>query len=533
MNAKKGIAITIVGAFILVTFYFIYYLFNCALTIYNPFVSSVLVGAVIWFLLAVIDKSSDLDGTFAGAVIGIVIGVVLVGILSIANSSAFNSGTYSSLFTYTEKEFEDFSASLDNIPLLDKTSADNIAKRKFGELTDYVSQYKVVDSEQIIYKGKPVRLSILEHTGFWRWKKNKTSPGYIIVDMQTQKAELVRTEKPIVYSERTFFGKNIERYIRSNYKTKLFFYPTAELNEEGEVYWIAPTYKRVVGLYGGRLIDGVIAVNAHTGEHKYYTDLNNIPEWIDNVYPSKYIMEQYDYKGKLSNGFWNTVFSKTGMTMTTDGYNYLPIGNDNWIYTGITSVSMADESNIAFILTNKRTLETYYYAISGAEEYSAMDAAEGEVQHLGYTSTFPLLLNIDGVPTYVLSLKDKNELVKMYAMIQVEDYRNVVVDSDLGKLERKYLSRVHGVEAEDTDFNSDEEVAVEVSTGKDKLSGRLHRVEGVLSARHLINISGDSYIVFRLEGVEDTFIIPVLGNLDLLFVETGASIEADAYKYEK
>ena len=115
--------------------------------------------------------------------IGIV--VIFVIIVSVANSTLFNARAYSSQFIYTEKEFAEFEGSIDNIPLLDKASSDNIAKRKFGELTDYVSQYKIIDSEQIIYKGKPVRLSVLEHTSLWSWKRNKTTPGYILVDMQT------------------------------------------------------------------------------------------------------------------------------------------------------------------------------------------------------------------------------------------------------------------------------------------------------------------------------------------------------------
>lgn len=504
-------------------FFLAYYLFNFALTLQNPFVAICFIGLIAWLVITI--KADDLNGIFKLLFGGFVFAAILVAIIAFFNSPVFNARTYSSIFTYEERDFAEYTPSLDNIPLLDKASADNIAKRKFGELSDYVSQYKVIDSEQIIYHGKPVRLAVLEHAGFWRWLKNRTTPGYILVDMNTHKAELVRTEKPIVYSETTAFGKNITRYIRSNYKTVMFMHPTAELDENGELYWIAPTYERIVKPFGGKKINGVIVVNAHTGEHVRYTDLSKVPDWIDNVYPSDYIMDMYNYKGKLSNGFWNTLFAKTGMTMTTDGYNYLPIGNDNWIYTGITSVSMADESNIAFILTNKRTMETHYYPVAGAEEYSAMEAAEGEVQHLGYTATFPLLLNIDGVPTYVLSLKDKNELVKFYAMVSVEDYRTLAVDSDINRLKAKYLSLVGGEKyVEETP-----ETTVDVLLSEDNLV----EVEGVLSDKHLISIDGNSYIVFRLQGSEDIYMVPAVKHLDLLYIEEGAEIKLSAYKWQK
>ena len=516
----KKLAVISVG-FLAIMYGFLYYLLSFPISLHSGFTLAIAIGIVLTgvAILKFADSPDDIALLTSG---GFIVGALLVVVISVFNSSVFNSRAYSGVFTYDEKEFTTYTASIDNVPLLDKVSADNIAKRKFGELSDYVSQYKVIDSEQIIYKEKPVRVAVLEHTGFWSWKRNKTTPGYILVDMTTQKAELVRTEKPVVYSERAYFGKNIKRYIRSNYKTDLFFYPTAELNEEGELYWIAPTYHRLVGLLGGKVIDGVIAVNAHTGEHTHYTDLDSIPEWIDNVYPSKHIMEYYDYKGKLSNGYWNTWTSKTGMTMTTEGYNYVPQGNDNWIYTGITSVSMSDESNIAFILTNKRTMETHYYPVTGAEEYSAMESAEGEVQHLGYTATFPLLLNIDGIPTYVLSLKDKNDLVKMYAMVQVEDYRNVVVDSDLNKLKTRYLNQLNGVHM---DIADNTETGYSLDT---QIPGELIKVEGVLSAREIINIDGNSYIIIKVEADDSIYRVLAQDNLDLLFVDIGSKVEVQA-----
>ena len=93
------------------------------------------------------------------------------------------------------------------------------------------------------------------------------------------------------------------------------------------------------------------------------------------------------------------------MTVTTEGYNYIAIGDDVYMYTGITSV-VSDESNVDFILSNQRTKETRFYAVAGAEEYSAMESAQGQVQQMKYTATFPLLLNVAEQPTYFMALKD-------------------------------------------------------------------------------------------------------------------------------
>ena len=119
--------------------------------------------------------------------------------------------------------------------------------------------------------------------------------------------------------------------------------------------------------------------------------------------------------------------------------------DDVYLYTGITSV-VADESNIGFVLTNLRTKETKYYNVPGAEEFSAMKSSEGLVQEKGYEATFPLLINLNNRPTYLMSLKDEAGLVKMYAFVDVEDYQKVVTtEASLGIEEaaRRYLNEVN------------------------------------------------------------------------------------------
>ena len=172
-------------------------------------------------------------------------------------------------------------------------------------------------------------------------------------------------------------------------------------------------------------ISGAIILNAITGESKKY-NVAEIPIWVDHVYSPDLIIEQVDDWGRYVNGFWNTLFGQKGMKMTTDGYNYIAQNDDIYMYTGITSI-VSDESNLGFILTNLRTKETKFFDCPGAEEYSAMDSARGAMQQMNYTASFPILINLSGRPTYVVSLKDAAGLVKMYAFVDVADYQKVVV----------------------------------------------------------------------------------------------------------
>ena len=97
------------------------------------------------------------------------------------------------------------------------------------------------------------------------------------------------------------------------------------------------------------------------------------------------------------------------------------MNDDVYMYTGVTSLTN-DESLTGFVLINQRTKEAKYYSTSGAKETSAQSSAEGLVQQYEYEASFPLLLNIDGEPTYFMSLKDSSKLVKGYAMINVGQY---------------------------------------------------------------------------------------------------------------
>ena len=241
------------------------------------------------------------------------------------------------------------------------------------------------------------------------------------------------------YMPSAYFGKNLYRHLRFKYPTFIFGDENFELDNEGNPYWIVPVMK-FSGIELRREVKGVVILDPVSGDSKYY-DVKDVPSWVDHVYDANLIIEQTDDWGVYKNGFLNSIFSQTNVVMTTDGYNYTVMDDDVYLYTGITSVS-SDEANIGFILTNMRTKETNFYQVPGAEEYSAMASAEGQVQQMKYKSTFPLLINLNNKPTYLMSLKDNAGLVKMYALVDVQDYQKVVVtDSSEGitKAVQNYL----------------------------------------------------------------------------------------------
>ena len=320
-----------------------------------------------------------------------------------------------------------------HLPLLDRTSSEVLGDRVMGQVSELVSQFNVSDLyTQINYNNSILRVTPLEYADPIKWLTNRQEGivGYITVDSVTGESKLTRRDKGMKYSSSALFNEKLERKLRFTYPTTNFGKISFEIDNEGNPYYIIPTISyTAVGLKAK--VTGVIIFDPITGESEKYKN-EDIPSWVDIAYSASLVIEQVDDWGNYKNGFFNSIFGQKDVVNTTEGYNYLAMNDDIYLYTGITSV-VSDESNLGFILTNMRTGKTTYYSVPGAEEYSAMNSAEGQVQDMGYTSTFPLLINLKGKPTYLVSLKDSSGLVKMYGFVDVKDYQKVVVtDSSKG-----------------------------------------------------------------------------------------------------
>lgn len=431
---------------------------------------------------------------------------IIVG--TILSSELLRARAYRDLLTVTEGSFKDDveEISFDQIPLLDRASAEKLGDRKLGELSDMVSQFEVSsDYTQINYQDSPVRVTPLLYGDLIKWINNRHNgiPAYIRLDMVTQNVEVVRLEEGMRYTMDEHFGRNLMRHLRFNFPTFIFENPTFEVDDNGDPYWVCPRVIYRIGLFGGKDINGAVLVNAVTGECKYYED---VPTWVDRVYSAELIIEQYDYYGLYTKGYLNSIFGQKNVTITTDGYNYIALDDDVYMYTGVTSVG-GDQSNVGFILTNQRTKETKYYPIAGAEEYSAMSSAEGVVQHLGYNATFPLLLNIQGQPTYFMSLKDNAGLVKMYAMVNVSSYQIVATGASVKECEINYQTLLSD--------NSITEEPVVVST----------TAEGAIEEIRSAVIEGNSVYYVKLDSSKSYFTVAASVSESVVIADVGDSVK--------
>ena len=412
-----------------------------------------------------------------------------------------------------------------------------IATRALGELSDYVSQFVVNDyySTQINYKGTPVRVQSLDYGDIFKWLRNTKEgiPAYIIVDMTTQKAETVRLESGMKYSPAEHFNRYLMRHVRFEYPTLMFDTPSFEIDDNGNPYWIVPVVDMTIGLFGGRDVTGAVLVDAVTGEttlistsldgttkldtDKFVTDPDL--QWIDRVYSAELLNTQYNYYGKYVNGFINSIFGQSEVTVTSDGYNYLALNDDVYMYTGVTSIS-SDQSIIGFVLINQRTKEAKFYKVSGALESTAQTSAQGKVQDYNYVATFPLLLNVSDEPTYFMALKDASQYVKMYAMVNVKQSTVVAVGSNLLECTENYAAELekNGISV-DIDVDSMGE-----DTGEEQKPEQTEEISGTVAEIRSVITGGETYFYIRLSDSETYYKVAVSQAEKIVILNTGDQI---------
>lgn len=453
---------------------------------------------------------------FGFAILGLGI-IYLAG--SLLSSPIVNAKKYQKLMKVEEGEFtEDIEElSFDKIPLLDKDTAEILGDRKMGSMVDMVSQFEADDIySQINYQGNPVRVSPLKYANLIKWFTNRSNgiPAYIRINMATQSTELVKLDEGIKYTTSEHLNRNIYRHLRFAHPTYIYGELSFEIDEKGVPYWIAPVKKYNIGLFGGETVGKVVLCNAITGETKTY-DIKDVPQWVDRAYSADLLVQLFDYYGTLKHGFFNSILSQKDCLKTTDGYNYLAQDDDVWMYTGVTSVN-GDQSNVGFVLANQRTMETKYYKVEGATEASAMSSAEGQVQNLKYTATFPLLLNISDEPTYFIALKDDSGLVKKYAMVNVQKYQIVAIGDSVSQCEENYLELLFSNGVKEVEKDTREVKAI---------TGKITKIaQGV--------IEGTSHYYLMLENSEDIFDASVVDFIDVVRCEPGQEVTIE-YKEDK
>ena len=451
------------------------------------------------------------------------VAVVIVFLLgSITSLSLFpgNAEKYSSILTIENEDItEDIKeVNYSEIPIIDRSTAELLGNKEMGTIPAYVSQFEI-DSlySQINYKGTPVRVSPLGYADLFKWLSNREEglPAYALVDMTTQNAQIVSLPEGegVKYSASEPLARNIDRYIQLKYPFYMFDEKSFEIDEDGHPWWICPVQTRTIGLFGGTTISRVILCDAVTGECQDLS-VDETPQWVDRVFPADLLIQQYNWYGSLNNGWFNSWLGQSGVVQTTPGsndelgYNYIAKDDDVWVYTGVTSVT-SDNSIIGFVLINQRTQETHFYEVAGATETSAMSSAEGQVQNLRYTATFPILINVSNQPTYFMSLKDGEGLVKKFAMVNIQSYQIVAIGDTVAQCQTNYINLLATN-------------GVDVSSSQEVVAGT--QASGTISSITSVVRDGNTHFYLTLEGSNEIYDFSILTLPEIILYHTGDAL---------
>ncbi len=458
-----------------------------------------------------------------GSLIPLALAVALIlffMIISVASAQIFNATAYRNLINVVEYEESAFVEDIVNhdemlIPIVDKDLATTLGDKLLGE-KNLGSQFEVLNYSLSYYDGDIYWIGVIEYTGFFKWMDNKNtgSPGYIRVSATKASYETLLIEYPMQYVSSAYFSQDRDRavYFSGANSTRLTQgRVSAELNDDGELMFVSSVVKNEFFYSGGQNTQGTIIFDPVTGESEYY-DVGAEPAWVDRVHATETVIDQLDYWGAYKYGYWNTVFAKKEVVATSSGYAYIvnqdADGNTNiYLYTGMTSVG-SDESIVGMALVNLKTKESMLYSTSGATEEAAMSSAEGVVQDLGYSAAWPILVNYEGVPTYIVMLKDDAGLVKSYAYVNLKDYSKVGQGETMALAQEAYETKI-GLDAEE----EDEELDVELT---------------IADAQQVMD-GGNTYFMIKFEESEYSDIYKMLYsvNSELLFIEDLKGLKVD------
>lgn len=474
--------------------------------------------------------------------IGVLLVVMVVGWL--VGCTFFRAKAYSNLVTVQESNFsEDFKEiKYDQVPRLDAVTSKVLADQQLGSLSEYKSQYVVSSvSTQINYQGTPVRVAYLEYADVFKWFNNTKNglPAYMLIDLVSQKVTAVncieKFGEGIKYSPTELFNEKLVRHLRFQYPTALLDTSNFEINDDGHPYWITPVLDKTIGLFGGTDVKGAIITDALTGESNYYNietiRTDSTLNWIDVVYNQNLLVEQYNYHGKLSNGFWNSIIFQNDVNIASQGNGNIAMDDDVWVYTGVTS-SKEDASNFGFILCNQRTKEIRYYQNGGAMESSAQESAADAVQNYGYRAIFPILLDIEGQPTYFMSLYGDSYTVKGYALVNLDDKTIVgtgLLDtekSDVNALNaavENYIAALKDKNKVDKDADADDYKVTDDNTSvTDTVNDDAKTVTGVVTDVKTAVNNGNTVYYLQIEN--KYYYISVNECMNVLLVNAGDTV---------
>ncbi|MGO2100249.1 DNA-binding protein [Vagococcus salmoninarum] len=306
--------------------------------------------------------------------------------------------------------------------------------------------YDLGDLQVQKVKGEVVYVAPLEFKGFWRWLKGGESEGYLQMSATDVYEQPVPVKTPMTYIPSAYFFKDVERKIYFATATyKSIGDPQLEIDDEGHAYYVQTLYKpRGISENPNYRKMKIAVLDTEDGAVKVY-DLDDVPAFIDAPISPEMASEMNSVYGKYENGWLNSRMAKKGVKLATENGTedeVTPIFNElgeMLYFTDFTSPSSSDDSAIGYSFINARTGEiTYYSKKNMMDSEGLINLVDLVYPEKKLEGNMPLLYNIDGVPTWVVSMLDKNGIFKKIAYVNATDSDIIAMEDNVSQTLQTY-----------------------------------------------------------------------------------------------
>jgi plasmid maintenance system antidote protein VapI len=227
-------------------------------------------------------------------------------------------------------------------------------------------------------KGELVWVIPVDFSGFFKWVNNNTAAGYVVVSATNPTSKPKFVQKNMRFTNNAYFLNNIERkhFFNSGLKKVETHF---EINDQGEPFYIGLILEPTV-MQTMLSTSKVIVTNAITGSSKIYSlkEAQKALPWVDRFISENKTEEKIESYGKLSLGWLNSVLTQENVKVPTQYNNrelwLVRYNNQNWFFTGMSSINRKDNSLVEGILVNAKTKEAFRFDMSGmTDESQAVD----------------------------------------------------------------------------------------------------------------------------------------------------------------
>lgn len=450
-----------------------------------------------------------------------ILGFGLLLLISFVTSLTSIDEVYNTIPTKIEEKSEPLSSTKETPIAL----APDTAKRKMLQQFSVIKNSNMFSLDGITAQtvnGEYVYVATVEFNGFFKWLKLKEVPGYFIISATDNNAQPKFVEKPITYSPNAYFSKDAARRIYAAFPS----YASSgtinlEIDEDGNPFYVQTLYKEY-GVSGKMHYDEfkTAVLNGTTGEVKLY-DAKDAPEFVDAPITSSAVDSMNTFYGRYGEGWWNqSLFgAKKNVKLPTENGVYasgritplLSTEGQLFYFTDFTSEDTQQDSALGYSLVNARSGELTYYRDEGLglmDSDGAISIAEKIYPEKKWEAEMPILYNVDGTPTWIISLLDSKGLFKKYVYVNAVD-NDIVVDGD---------------DAQSTLDSYRVDLLAKGSNNQNTEVGELEEISGVVKRVQILNSGENTLVNFLLADQEGIFSVNISDYPYALFLETGDNV---------